>query len=224
MAGLFFCPFIICMRTKPDVCRVHTFFDGQNLLKAAEKAFGYNFPNFDPFKLSQQITALEPGRTLETIHFYTGIHDAAENRFWYNFWTNKLNALKRHGAHVVTRVLKYSEQPVEISPGQFKKVRIGREKGIDVRIALDLVRLARLQKYDVAVIFSQDQDLAEAVAEVKEISQELQRWIRIESAFPVGKGKLGRRGIDGTQWRIIDKSLYDLCIDSTDYRPKQQKP
>ncbi len=129
--------------------------------------------------------------------------------------------MERRGVHVVRRVLKYAEQPVEVSPGVLRKVRIGRETGIDIRIALDLVRLARHRQYDVAIIFSQDQDLAEAVTEVKAISREIDHWIRLESAFPVGPKKHSRRGINGTNWHRLDKALYDRCIDPTDYRPKR---
>ena len=157
-------------RPKPKTCRVHAFFDGQSLFKAAERAFGHRWPNFDPFKLAEAVTKGEPDRLLEKVHFYTGVHEASEDPHWYGFWTNKLNALQRHGAHIVRRNLRYSQQPVEISPGKFAMRRIGREKGIDLCLALDLVRLARRREYDVAVIFSQDQDLAEAVREVKDIS------------------------------------------------------
>jgi uncharacterized LabA/DUF88 family protein len=37
----------------------------------------------------------------------------------------------------------------------------GEEKGVDVRIALDVIRLAHRAEYDVALLFSQDQDLSE---------------------------------------------------------------
>lgn len=56
--------------------------------------------------------------------------------------------------------------------------------GIDVRIALDMVRLAMFDKYDVALLFCQDQDLAEAAAEVREICISQQRWIKVASAYP----------------------------------------
>jgi uncharacterized LabA/DUF88 family protein len=42
-------------------------------------------------------------------------------------------------------------------------VLVGEEKGMDVRLAVDVVRMAREKLYDVALIFSQDQDLSEAV-------------------------------------------------------------
>jgi uncharacterized LabA/DUF88 family protein len=39
------------------------------------------------------------------------------------------------------------------------------EKGIDVRIAIDVIRLAHRNAYDVALLFSQDQDLSELCVE-----------------------------------------------------------
>jgi len=41
---------------------------------------------------------------------------------------------------------------------------------VDVRIALDIVRFALETRYEVALIFSHDQDLSEAVQDVKKIS------------------------------------------------------
>jgi uncharacterized LabA/DUF88 family protein len=41
-----------------------------------------------------------------------------------------------------------------------------------IALALDVVKLARKRNFDVAVIFSQDQDLAEVVSEIKEIAKE----------------------------------------------------
>jgi uncharacterized LabA/DUF88 family protein len=40
-------------------------------------------------------------------------------------------------------------------------VLTGEEKGIDVRIALDVIAEAHRRAYDVALILSQDQDLSE---------------------------------------------------------------
>ena len=38
-------------------------------------------------------------------------------------------------------------------------MRMGEEKGIDVRIALDMIRLTYWNEFDVGILFSQDQDL-----------------------------------------------------------------
>jgi uncharacterized LabA/DUF88 family protein len=92
------------------------------------------------------------------------------------------------------------------------------EKGIDVRLALDVVRLARQNQFDVAIVFSQDQDLAEVASEIKDIARSANRWIKIVSAFPHGPDATSTRGINGADWFPIDKELYDQCLDQRDYR------
>jgi hypothetical protein len=99
-------------------------------------------------------------------------------------------------------------------------LRKGHEKGIDIRIALDVVRLALEGAYDVAVIFSQDQDLSEVASEIRQIARREARWIKLASAFPSSPTYKNRRGINGTDWIVIERSLYDGCIDGRDYRPK----
>jgi hypothetical protein len=70
----------------------------------------------------------------------------------------------------------------------------------------------------VAVIFSQDQDLSEVADEVRTISLEQSRCIKVASAFPVSPTSMNKKGINRTDWIKIDKQTYDLCIDFNDYR------
>ena len=93
---------------------------------------------------------------------------------------------------------------------------------MDIRIALDIVRFALEDKYDVALVFSQDQDLTEAVQDVRSISKLQDRWIRVAYAFPVSPTVAKARGINPTDWIRIDRVLYDSCIDRTDYRTKKE--
>ena len=97
-------------------------------------------------------------------------------------------------------------------------------RGVDVRIALDIVRFALEARYDVALVFSQDQDLSEAVQDVKKISVLLNRWIKCACAFPVSPTVPKTRGINGTDWIRIDRPTYDACIDPNDSRPKKGSP
>ena len=99
---------------------------------------------------------------------------------------------------------------------------IGREKGIDVRLAIDAVRFAHENLYDVALIFSQDQDFSELAVEIKRIAETQGRWVTVVSVYPFSPECSNKRGIDKTDWLKIDKALYDQAIDSYDYR-KQAK-
>lgn len=95
----------------------------------------------------------------------------------------------------------------------------GDEKGIDVRLALDVIRLAHRQELDVAILFCRDQDLSEVADEIRVIAQEQGRWIKVVSAYPSSPA-VKFRGIDKTDWFKIDRATYDACIDKRDYRPK----
>ncbi len=94
------------------------------------------------------------------------------------------------------------------------------EKGIDVRIGINIIRMAHQNKYDIAIIFSQDQDLSEVATEIRTVARERDRWIKIASAFPISPISANRRGINKTDWIPIDRATYDACLDKRDYRPK----
>lgn len=122
------------------------------------------------------------------------------------------------GIRVITRPLRYRNKIVRLPDGTQPSFLTGDEKGIDVRIALDIIAGARNRLYDVAIVFSQDQDLAEVATEIRTIAAEQGRWIKITCAFPDSPTVRNRRGINSTDWIRIDRATYDRCIDPRDYR------
>lgn len=207
------------MPAEPPVKRAIAFFDGQNLFYAAKYAFGYSWPNYDPLKLSQAICRTH-GWQLVNTYFYTGLPSPDDDPFWNHFWTAKLAQMGRIGVRTFSRPLKYRNETVRLADGKITTVLVGNEKGIDVRLALDVVSAARNDRYDVALIFSQDQDLSEVADEVRAISMQQGRWIKIACAFPVSPTYDNNRGINRTDWIRIERSTYDKCLDPRDYRPK----
>jgi uncharacterized LabA/DUF88 family protein len=202
---------------EPAVKRAVAFIDGQNLFHAAKKAFGYRFPNYDPLALAQRICQ-NKGWQFVQVRFYTGVPDTADSQFWNDFWTAKKAMMGRQGVHLYTRPLRYRDETIHLPDGTPYTYRVGKEKGIDIRIALDVIALAHQKRFDVGVIFSQDQDLSEAADEIRVIAREQSRWLKLASAYPHSPG-CNRRGIDKTDWVKIDKATYDACIDPRDYRP-----
>jgi hypothetical protein len=77
--------------------------------------------------------------------------------------------------------------------------------------------MARKNEYDIAIVFSQDNDFTEAAQEIRDIANEYERWIKIVSAYPCEASHV-MRGIDKTDWMPISRAEYDTCIDRTDYR------
>ncbi len=172
------------MPTQPRSPRAVVFVDGQNLFHAAREAFGYTYPNYDVLALARAVC--EPRQwQLTHARFYTGIPDPTDDWFWHDFWSARLAVMGRQGVQVYSRSLRYRNRRVTLPDGTEQTYLVGEEKGIDVRLALDVIRLAHRGDYDVAVIFSQDQDLSEVATEIRTISREQGRWIKIACAFKV---------------------------------------
>lgn len=208
------------MAEQPHPTRAVAFFDGQNLFHSAKQAFGYTWPNFDVKKLAERVCA-DNGWQLSQARFYTGVPDAGDKPFWNHFWTAKTAQMGREAVHVFTRPLRYRNKVVRLPDGTEQSFLDGDEKGIDVRIALDVIRLALKRELDVAILFCRDQDLSEVADEIRLIAREQNRWIKIASAFPISPA-FKVRGINSTDWIKLDRALYDQCLDTRDYRPKQK--
>ena len=179
-------------------------FDGQNLFHLAKNAWGpgspYEYPSYDVVKLAEALVSMKTGRNIEEVRFYTGVPNRASRATLNGFWMNKLKHLESQGVQVYRGKVNYG----------------GQEKGVDVSIALDLVRATYEQRFDVSIIVSQDSDFGPAVLLAKQIASEQGRTLEFESAFPVSHGS--KRGVPGTTWVHIDQATYDACHDPTDYR------
>ena len=188
--------------------------DGQNLFHLAKSAWvpttpnstsPYAWPSYDVERLASALVSRVPGRTLSEIRFYTGVPRRSVHSFWHGFWRNKLRYLRKQGIYVYAG---------RVGSG-------GREKGVDVSLAIDLVQATHELRYETAIIVSQDWDFGPAVRLAKSVAQSQGRSLEFESAFPVGPGSLSKRGVPGTIWVPIDKVVYDACRDQRDYRPKR---
>ena len=211
------------MPAEPSTKRAIAFVDGQNLFFAARDAFGYTYPNYDFPALSREVCQSQ-GWELKATRFYTGIPDETDNPRWNYFWAGKLLQLSRLGVDVYSRPLRYHNKVVRLPGGSTHAFLTGEEKGIDVRIAIDVIRFAHRAEYDIALVFSQDQDLRELCTEIRVIASEQDRWIKIACAFPVSPTTKNRRGIANSDWIRIDRAMYHRCVDPRDYRRKNGKP
>jgi len=191
----------------------------------------------------------EQGWRCQQVRFYTGVPKLADNPFWHNFWAAKRRFLSRdRRVYVFTRDTHYRDKLIsfvddadritlsdgfplpagtqlflpsgKVIPGEFW-VRTGEEKGIDVRIALDMIRLTYRNEFDVGILFSQDQDLSEAVSEVRQIAKDQQRQIEMFCAFPRSENTTNPHPIRGTTAFEIDRTFYDACLDPSNYRRRR---
>jgi len=204
---------------EPALKRTFAFFDGQNLFYGAKEAFGYRFPNYDPLLLANEVCQRQ-GWQLNKTFFYTGIPSHNDDPFWNSFWSLKLAVMGKKGISIFNRELRYRNRTVKLSNNQETTILVGQEKGVDIRIALDIIRYTLNGFLDVALVFSQDNDLSEVADEVRKIAQSQNRWLKIASSFPASPTSRNTRGINKTDWIKIDRQLYDSCLDPNDYRMK----
>ena len=156
------------------VPRVMVFTDSQNVLHSARRAFfgrreeyvtSSQDGQYDPLSLAQLLAGRRSGgregRELVQARIYTGRPDAYLDPKGHGANTRQCNAWEQRGVHVTHRPLRY--------PHRWPKNSDGRrpvEKGIDVAIAVDLVRFAQKDAFDVAIVCSADTDLIPALVDV----------------------------------------------------------
>lgn len=136
--------------------RAVVFFDYQNMYHSARDAFLWNsegghFGNFRPYSAGLML-ANRLGCQLCEARIYTGVHIPSRNA-------------KQHGAMLRRMSCWLLAQPskVDVFPRPLAYRGKGAvEKGVDVWLAIDMVRLALEDAYDVAVLASADTDLEPA--------------------------------------------------------------
>lgn len=195
--------------------RAVMFIDYQNMYRSAREAFGWeseagHYGNFKPYNMALTV-ANRLGCSLCGVRVYTGVHTP-----------NRNPAQHAHMLRRMTSWLLARPGIVEVLPRPLAYRRIdGRwiptEKGVDVEVAIDLVRLAIDDEFDVAILGSADTDLEPAARYVLQ-----------------GTGKrvvcVGYQGVDGTDPPqpldlgheragrfYIGRELFDRVVDRTNY-------
>ncbi len=138
------------------------------------------------FKLKELTAQLDIGTRISLLKFnfsdfakwLVGDNDLVEVRYYIGKLSRKQGDTKSEKMYTNQQKLigKLQQQKVFVTLGQIIKHPDGshHEKGVDVRLAVEMIRLARQDKYDIAYLLSSDTDLVPAVEEVKDIGKIVQ--------------------------------------------------
>lgn len=140
---------------------VIVFIDYQNMYKSAREAFGWKFDaghygTLKPLSLGRWLTGTD--RDLVGVRVYTGVPAQEQKKRDYEIMQRRMAAWKNADPGIVTvhpRTLRYPPPN-------------GREKGVDVELAIDFVALAIADDYEVGIVASADTDLIPALQLVRE--------------------------------------------------------
>jgi uncharacterized LabA/DUF88 family protein len=199
------------MQREPASKRAVAFIDASNTRASAKRAFGDAFANFNPVALAEEVCAAQ-GWTLAGISYYLGVPDVRFTEDGHYTWIKRCARWRKQGVRVFTRTLLQDEQGT------------AREKGIDVRLALDAAGQCRDGAYDVALIFSQDQDFSELAAELRAIAREQKRWVQVISVFPVAAESGEPSGISGTIPIHLSEDEFRKVLDTPENRKRIHVP
>lgn len=139
--------------------RVCVFIDGSNLYFALKRN-GKN-TRVDYHQLSLALTGSE--RTLIRTYYYNAVFD--------------VNAFPEKAKNQQSFLDSLDRTPyLDLRLGRIVQNREGHrmEKGVDVRMASDMVYYAARDFYDIAVVLTEDQDFAPALALVKEMGKHIE--------------------------------------------------
>jgi uncharacterized LabA/DUF88 family protein len=189
--------------------RAMCFFDGQNLHKSAEQAFGCDRP-VDPLGLAQTVCAGQ-GWRCDQVRFYQGDPDPKRQPVESQSWSTRRAQLRSDGVVVFDRRVQYIDQKHQLADGTWRSTVKIKEKGIDLRMGLDIFALAQNGAFDVAVLFCRDQDLRELIPSIAQVARTQNRPISLVSAFPKSNAH-SLRGIDGMRWLPIDQGTYEAHL------------
>ncbi len=157
--------------------RVAIFIDGSNFYHALKTAFGRASLKFDHLGLA--LTNRLPDRRLLRVHYYNAAYDQGTDPDAYRKQQKFFGALRRTPyltlcfGRLERRMMDWSglggdeRAKLEEILGRGLPDHTYSEKGVDVQLAVDMVKLAVANTYDVAIVISGDGDFAPAVEFVK---------------------------------------------------------
>jgi len=142
--------------------RIMIFLDGSNFyhgMKELARRTPISSAPLDFFKLSR---TLAKNRKLIRTYYYMALHTERDNPERWRKQQNFLVHLQE------TAYLALRTKPLIRRGGTLM------EKGIDVMLAVDLMRFGRLNSYDTAILVTGDADFVEAVRDVQDMGKQVE--------------------------------------------------
>lgn len=187
--------------------RVMVFVDYENVSRSARDQFAAQGDgHFDPRQLAELLVARRRfAGNLVAVHVYRGRPlperqpvAAAANDRQVATW------LRDHRVVVHQRPLDYHGWPA-LPP---------REKGIDVKLAVDLVRLGLVGAYDTGILCSRDSDLMPALETIRDLAS---AHVEVSAWAGPRRSRLQFPGTNLPWCHFLDQRAFDRVRDDTDY-------
>ena len=201
---------VISAPTQVNPPRVMVFLDYQNFHLTAHGQFqrpGVSLArtHLDPVKLAELLVSRRnTGGQLVGVRIYRGDPDRRRQPRAHAATDRQASAWGRNQVvTVIRRPLRYPSGWPQVPP---------QEKGIDVALAVDFVRLAVERAYDVGILASLDSDFLPAIETVVDL-----KLARVEVASWITTFRLRLPGRNLPWCHHLDRDDYRAVLDGTDY-------
>jgi len=191
--------------------KVTVFIDYQNTHQTAHEAympFGSEVHEslLDPILLAERLVSKRaPGGELQQVRVYRGKPDPRREPVLASYNDKQFDAWKCDPrAMIRRRTLRYPSDW-----GQPTCHEKAREKGVDVELAIDLVRLAFEGAIEVAIVLTRDTDLVPAVEAVRD-----HKWAHVETA---GWDTASRVRVRDVYHHTLNCDDFEACRDRRHY-------
>lgn len=187
--------------------RVMVFIDGSNLYKRTKSLIGED----KQVNIEKLAHKLLNKRKLERIYYYntpSPSEDLEEQKSQQKFLTKLgwINYLQKRMGRLVPKEYKVRCPSPDCGNEFTLKTHI--QKGIDTRIAVDMVTLAISDVYDIAILVSGDEDLVEAVDYIREHTSK-----KVENSCALGAGwSIKLREASDTRIPLTKEYLKDCLV------------
>lgn len=140
------------------------FIDGNNFYNGAKELINDKSISLLKFDYSKFGEFLCKSNTLVETRYYIGAITRGNDKKSEKMYADQqrlIALLQRHNVPVILgTIIRHPDKTFH-------------EKGVDVRIAVEMIRFARLDKYDKAILISSDTDLVPAVEEVQVLGKKV---------------------------------------------------
>jgi uncharacterized LabA/DUF88 family protein len=197
--------------------RVTVFVDGSNFYHGLKTN---NCPtNIDFYKLSALMVGNK--RKLIRTYYYNAIYDQNQNPQEYAKQSRFFNALKST-PYLVTKIGRLEKRTAKVDKEHLIEIfgvdtanklleKIGKqivtyvEKGIDINIASDMLKLAYNNSYDTAILISGDGDFVPAVSAVQDLGK------HVENVY-LKKGRSNNLTQTCDKFTALDLDFINQCL------------
>lgn len=208
---------------------VAVFIDGWNLHRSCERAFDHG--QVHPLLLGRQLAG---DRNLARVSYFIGVPDHRVDKPSAQKRTRQLAVMEATGVRVSARKLKYrwewkldkwsmphpAKHEGKELDAKVTSINQGREKGVDVALALEAFYAAQHPNIDAVIIVSADSDLNLISEQVSRLPESI--GARVENAVVNRHNKVVINRAFAWSHQI-DKDMFATIRDDTEYSKKLPK-